>query len=93
MTKENTFCGKVPGMTSTRAIALFLCCLGLLPGLVACSAQKPWWDVKWEARVPITVEAGGGLLAGRPVILRWGDVICGKDRHGHWGNPPRPDQD
>ena len=74
MTKENTFCGKVPGMTSTRAIALFLCCLGLLPGLVACSAQKPWWDVKWEARVPITVEAGGGLLAGRPVILRWGDV-------------------
>ena len=20
-------------------------------------------------------------------------LICGQDRHGHWGNPPRPDQD
>jgi len=61
-------------MTWIRVAPLLLYCLWLLQVPVTLSAQKSWWDREREARVPITVEVRGGLLAKRPVIMRWGDL-------------------
>jgi len=49
-------------------------CLGAVPAEPTVAASAAWWNDRWEARVPIAVEAQSGVLASRPVVLRWGEI-------------------
>ena len=53
------------------AVALRSALLGIMLTGSACAG---WWDDRWEARLPITVEQRPGVLATRPVVVGWGDV-------------------
>lgn len=50
-------------------------CLAAGMALAAAGAgPAPWWHAGWEARVPISVAAQPGVLARRPMVLRWQDL-------------------
>ena len=46
----------------------------LLGFMLTGSACSGWWNDRWEARLPITVEQRPGALGAQPVVVRWAEV-------------------
>ena len=56
---------------------VYAACLGASLAQSAVAGPAGWWDDGWEVRIPITVEAAGGALAQRPIVLRWDRIANG----------------
>ena len=74
LTPVDAFSARETDMRPANVTCALLAFLGVLLVRPTSAAPEAWWNDGWEARVPIAVEPRPGLLARRPVVLRWGEV-------------------